>query len=629
MKLFVTVIRKKYMPKPDKIIDVNTNENLEQIEEDIIEAADKAGKKNVIVNIFSSPREKLKRRWNVRYKFNKKHLVMDILIALGVLFLIGLNIFWAYGGFHYFFNRLDLNARFVNEKVVSGGTSEIVIEYNNRNKFEIEEAVLSLTFPKHFKFESVDRDGYDALNNVLVLGDLAPGANGKIVVKGVIYGNIGDKQAIFGAINYFKTDKKGARLWGQFRNNMILEYSIDESPLVIEANLPEKLVRGQVFDMSVKITNKSDNIIYKKLLLTPVIDEHIKFIDFKEKAINNLEPDAIAEFKIKVVINTDKAEKNVGLSLAWIAPEWNLIQAEWQKTQAIVDQKFTFTQKVLNTKAVNPGEWVDFVFNYANAGSFTIENVKLSLQLVGDYWDLANLKKENGQISQNYVFWTENELPHLALIQPGEKGEIKLSVKTKTYVRGSSDFDLKSFAILNNSFEGNVVIITSDPLTTRLNSNLAVQVYPMYYAPTGDQLGRGSLPPKAGEATKYWVFAKLINDISPVQNVVLTLDLPLNVSWSNRSNVPVGDPLVYDANTRTISWKVSKLPVKPTNIGFAFEVGIIPSVAQIGQNPILIQNIKISGKDERTGALIENELGNITTKLIQDTKGKLRDGVVR
>jgi len=617
------------MTKPDKIIDVNTNENLEQIEEDIIEAADKAGKKNVIVNIFSAPREKLKRRWEVRYKFNKKHLVMDILIALGVLFLIGLNIFWAYGGFHYFFNRLDFSAQLTNEKVVSGVTSEIVVQYNNRNKFEVEEAVLSLTFPKYFVLESVDRENYDSLNNILVLGDLAPGANGRISIKGKFYGNLHEKQAVFGAINYFKTDKKGARLWGQFRNNMILEYNIDGSPLMIEASLPEKLVRGQVFDMPVKITNKSDNIIYKKLLLTPVIDEQVKFIDFKEKAINNLEPGAIAEFKIKVVINTDKAEKNVGLSLVWMAPEWNLIQAEWQKTQLVVDQKFTLTQKVLNTKAVNPGEWVDFVLNYENAGTFTIQNAKLSLQLVGDYWDLLNLKKENGQVSQNYIVWTENEIPRLALIQPGEKGEIKLSVKTKAYVSGSSDFDLKSLTVLSDTFEGNEVTIMSDPLTTRLNSNLAVQAYPMYYAATGDQLGRGPLPPKVGESTKYWVLARLINDISPVEKVTLTMELPFNVLWSDKTSVAVGDPLVYDPNTRTISWSVSKLPVKPTNIGLAFEVSIIPTASQVGQNPILIQNIKIQGKDERTGAMIEKELGDITTKLIQDTKGKLRDGVVR
>ena len=58
----------------------------------------------------------------------------------------------------------------------------------------------------------------------------------------------------------FKTDKKDARLWGQFRNNMILEYSINDSLLMIEASLPDKLVRGQVFDMPVKIINRSDNI---------------------------------------------------------------------------------------------------------------------------------------------------------------------------------------------------------------------------------------------------------------------------------------------------------------------------------------------------------------------------------
>ena len=71
-------------------------------------------------------------------------------------------------------------------------------------------------------------------------------------------------------------------------------------------------------------------------------------------------------------------------------------------------------------------------------------------------------------------------------------------------------------------------------------------------------------------------FAKLINDISSVENVVLTMELPINVSWSNRSNVPVGDPLVL-TQFRAVSWKVSKFALKPGNIGFAFEVALLPS----------------------------------------------------
>ena len=94
------------MLNENKKINIESNDDLEKIEEEIIKAAEKSGKKNVIVNIFSYPHEKLKKRWQVRYKFNKKHLVMDAIIAGIVLTMIGLNVFWLYGGFHYFSDNL-------------------------------------------------------------------------------------------------------------------------------------------------------------------------------------------------------------------------------------------------------------------------------------------------------------------------------------------------------------------------------------------------------------------------------------------------------------------------------------------------------------------------------------------
>ncbi len=623
----------KNMHKPDKIIDVKTNDDLEQIEEDIIEAADKAGKRNVIVNIFAAPGQRLKRRWNVRYKFNKKHLVMDLLIALGVLLLVGLNIFWAYGGFHYFFNRLDLSARVSNNQVVSGEVSEIIIEYANRNKFEIQEAVLSLTFPKYFILEGVDRENYDTRNNVLVLGNLSPGANGRVVVRGKIFGNIKEDQAVFASINYFKTDKKGGRLWGQFRKNSILEYRIESSPLVLESiDFMASMVRGQTLTLPVKIKNTSKDQEYKKLQLDFVSDDEVKVIDKATRELINLIPGEERTIIFNYKINSAADIKNIGLRLHWLDPQWDLVQAIWEGQHEVVDQKFYFeNKKVGENVAVNPGDWIDFAFEYKNTGSFTLHNVVLGVELAGDYWEVSSAKSSDvlPQVRGQSLTWTEKEWPRLALIQPGETGEVHLSIKTKSYVSGSSDFNLRMTLWTSNLFESREIIIENEPILIRLNSNLAVQVYPMYYAPTGDQLGRGPLPPKVGETTKYWIFAKLINDISSVENVVLTMELPINVSWSNRSNVPVGDPLVFDPNSRAVSWKVSKLPVKPGNIGFAFEVALLPSANQVGQFPILIQDIKISGRDERTGVMIEKKLGNITSKLIQDTKGKTRDGAVR
>jgi len=58
-------------------------------------------------------------------------------------------------------------------------------------------------------------------------------------------------------------------------------------------------------------------------------------------------------------------------------------------------------------------------------------------------------------------------------------------------------------------------------------------------------------------------------------------------------------------------------------------VAIIPTAGQKGTYPLLLSAVKVSGTDGVTGEVIEKNLGGVTTKLIYDAKGKLRDGVVK
>lgn len=615
--------------KNQEVYNIETQESLEQIEEDILEAANKTGKKNVIVNIFAAPHKKLKRRWKIRYKFNKKHLVMDVLFALGILVLIGLNVFWFWGGFHYFFNKLDLNVELSNSEVVSGSESSFVVKYNNRNKFELEDVVLSFEFPQYFEVSEISRSDYDWEHNILKLGDLAPGANGQFEVKGRVLGALHEEQAIYVAANFYKTNKKGDRLWGTFRRGALFEYEIKSSLLKLEADLPERLVNNQVFDWPIKITNVSQDITYEKLIINPNFNEYFIEFEGENRELLNFKPGEVAEFVVKAKIKTEASKRKIGVVVDWEKAGWVFRQAEWEKEQLIVDPKFMVTHQVQTQGAVDPGDWVDLKVTYLNAGEFSLENVELSLDLMGGYWDIYNVKKDYGQIQKTKVIWTKDDLPRLELLQPGEGGELSLSVKTKTYVAGSSEINLRTQSGTTYKFNEQNVEILDEVKTTKLNSNLAVSVYPMYYAATGDQLGRGPLPPTVGEMTKYWVFVKVINDISAVDNVKISMDLPLNVAWNDRSSVPVGNPLQFDDSTRTISWEISKVPVKPGNIGFAFEVSLVPSANQVGKYPVLVQNIRVEGQDSNTGERIEKDLGLITSQLSYDNKGKIRDGVVR
>ncbi|MEK7512104.1 MAG: hypothetical protein AAB575_03775 [Patescibacteria group bacterium] len=608
----------------NKTFNVESGDSLEKIEEEIIEAADKAGKKNVIVNIFSYPGEKLKRRWNVRYKFNKKHLVMDAIIAGIVLTLVGLNIFWLYGGFHYFSDKLELKISSNEKEFTSGQPVTFDIEYNNKNKYELEEAVLSLVLPANFVLEQVDRVGYDYDHNIIKLGDLASGANGSIEIEGQLLGAVGDEQILAANVNYFKTDKKGNRLWGQFTNSVFKRISLTQSYLDVSMPLPEKAVFGQYLLLNVKLLNNSADLTYDLLKLR-VADHDFSFV--------NVTPGKTEEFQITATVKSEEVY-NPEIILSWEKNGLSFLQKKVEFSVPVVQPKFSVVSSVNNGEAANPGEKVEITLAYGNNGKYTIENAEIHLVFSGDYW---NLKQIDGEVEKIFVndvpeqelVWTFKELPKLALVQPNEGGEIKFKVGTKNYAAKSNDFSLRTRADLKYKLNGQAVTAPGEPVETKLNSNLSVKAYPIYYTASGDQLGRGPLPPKVGQETKYWVFFQLVNDINPVENVAVKIISEGNVVFTGKSNVPVGDPVEINDSARMLTWKISQIPVNPEGIGFAVEVAIVPTLPEKGTYPLLLSSINISGLDSETGKLIDKTLAGPTTKLVYDKKGKTKDGVVK
>jgi hypothetical protein len=365
-------------------------------------------------------------------------------------------------------------------------------------------------------------------------------------------------------------------------------------------------------------------------LIKPSYDAEFVALDEKELTVLNLAPGAEATVNIAAKIKTAGDKKAVSFEVIAVEDNVAYKQINFNKELFVFQPKFNVTSEIVSGSRVNPGDYVDFVLHYDNAGQYSLAEVKLGVELRGDYWNLGNIKKESGRIEgNNKLSWTFEDIPRFALLQPGENGEIKFSVKTREYVSNSTDLDLRSRVEMNFTVDKQAVVILGDYVSTKLNSNLSVSAFPMYYTKAGDQLGRGPIPPRVGEETKYWVFVKMVNDIDPVKDVTVTATLPGNVSWNDRTSVPVGNAILYNNDTRTLTWQISEVPVGPTNIGFAFEVGIIPGASQAGTYPVLLNNIKVSGVDSTSGEKIEKSLGSITTKLVNDPRGKLKDGVVK
>jgi len=94
------------------------------------------------------------------------------------------------------------------------------------------------------------------------------------------------------------------------------------------------------------------------------------------------------------------------------------------------------------------------------------------------------------------------------------------------------------------------------------------------------------------------------------------------VIFTGRQTVSEGAAVIYNSNSQTVTWKIDKLPTTFSStaktIGVAFEVGLTPTIEQVGQTPTLISNITASGTDAWTGAWVTASGSSVTTNLPGD-----------
>jgi len=615
-----------------KILEVG-DEDFQKIRQEL----KREGKKDKIVikslKIVNYPVKKLQQRYNVRYKFNKKHLVMDLVVAGLALFLVGINVFYWLGGFHYFINKVDVNITVQSEMIVSGERQVFEIEYANNNAYAISLSQLSLQLPDHFVMEEISKTEYDRSNNTLYIGELAPGANGRLIVTGTYFGDVINHDLLVATVSYYKTNKKGVRLWGQFRKIEKYTLQATSSLIMTDIEFPEKVVSGQEITVPIKVANNS-KINIDEIKITPELSEAFTVVAGGNNYIDGswywyqLGPgeELIQNVVLKVVTGVDSIELSFQGLIKYDGDY--LVQNNYQERKEVFDPGIVVTH-ALDREVIAAGDRVNFTVYVNNQKDYTIEDVEIKIMLSGSYWSLSSTKPMVSKIEGNQLIFNQDNFAELALIQPREQKQITFSVGTKAFVSGVTEPELSSKLLTAFDVENIRVQIGGDQRQVRVSSNLQVRAFARYYTAGGEQLGRGPLPPEVGQETKYWVFLQLLNDINTMDNVSLSATVPVNVNWTNRSSVPVGNAVDFNASTRRITWSISKVSVDPKNIGVAFELGIVPIVAQQGQAAILLRDIVVSGRDSFTGERISRTIGSVTTNLVADEKVSFEAGIVK
>lgn len=579
--------------------------------------------------------QRYKQHYLPSYKFGTWHLALDIALFCTVLFLVGLN-FYLFSGQGIEGELPVLNIKTSATELRSGDQAVFEISYHNPSHYPLKTAHLSLLLPENFQLENVQpQTNFDAMTNTLELGNIPPGASGKVKVIGQIFGESGSGQALKATLNYWE---EGQWLKQQRQQIAWLNFFIADSVFTFDILAPDAVAPGQEFTLRANYQNQGEKELERAFLVLS-LPAGMELLSSEPKAeqdtwhLLNVPAKSAGIVTAKIKTAAGLGQENVLKIRGFMEKDGlSLVQRVLEKKITAIAPGLKVRQTINEQEniKITPGEELTYKIFYQNQSKEILQNVRITARLEGDYLDWDSLQGD-GKKEGELMVWS---LPQLVA---GEKGEKIVRIKTLSALNlepfsVDHSFNIRSTILLSYYSKDEAVNLEAASLESPVHSFLGVKTFARYYTSEGEQLGRGPLPPRVGETTKYWVFLQLKNTINPAEKVQVSAVLPKNIDWTGKTNVNIGTPLEFDAATRKITWLAGAIPsfigIAPQLVA-SFEVAITPDTSQVGQEVILAEEIKITGKDQKTGALLEAAPENVTTDLIDDAKAKGQGRVVR
>ncbi|TAL20065.1 hypothetical protein EPN90_01840 [Patescibacteria group bacterium] len=625
-------------PKKEKNIPVRGTARTERLEQESEKRSEELERE--VQELYSEPDGSIPDL--SRLERGGGHRVRNVLLTL--TFVFGLLAAAAWAGFFVFkpyekFSPRDLVfAVEVPEKVKSGEEITAKIRYSAPAKVALGKLGVSLKLPKEFALAESSPAPTEGLN--WVLGALAPGDRGEIELKGTVRGAPETLLTIQAFATYVP-----ANFNSEFQNVASAAFVISGSTLSLTATSTERALPGE--PVSATFIYRNDGVqalaaaafratlpaSFVAATSTPPSSEGAGFWQ-----LGKLEPGALGQITLHGTFSSEAK------GLLAFGGELGFKENGVFVPQAATTTPVTVTggDLVLNTivngategTAVNFGERVHATVAYANKSEAMLEDIVLTMNLLGVPVQEGKLVFERstlvdsakGEFATTTLRWSKKEIPKLAKLAPGEEGTFDVSFRlvAAPYLPAVKDYSLDLWVA------GVVGKVNGAPKNRRVQSakfhfpflsDTKLVAQSRYYNDDEIAVGTGPLPPKVGQETTYRIFWTVENSLHELANLSLKAALPENVRFTGKSDISAGT-LGYIEGTRTISWSLNKLPVGAPKVTIDFEVGLTPSAAALGNILPLTGDASFDAEDTVVGGHLIKTAESVDTSLTGDPLGR-------
>lgn len=571
--------------------------------------------------------------------------VFNWLMLAGITFGIGAL---GFAGYYFFLGGGSLPASSGNIdisvsgplQVASGSPTELQIAVVNRNRTGLELADLVITYPSGTR-SPVDLTT-DLPSQRISLGTIEPGGRRQGTVSAVFAGIEGDRAEITIELEY--------RLEGSsaiFVADTHYQIVFASSPLSLSIDGNTETVSGQPTEFKVTIASNAEAAVKDVLLnvslpfgfsITSTDPGSEKRADGilwelddippggkKVVTIRGVQSGTSGDervFRFQVGTRKDEKEKKISTILADYAHHMTV-------SRPFLSLSIGFNKEIVGgTLIATPGETVNVALAWENNLSTEITDATVVARLSGVQIDGATVQSSDGfyRSSDNVVLWDKTTTRGaLSRLPAGARGTLHFSFQMPS---NESLRNIQNPALsLSVHANGKRVSESGVPETlqatavqnVRIASDVQIVAQGLYYSnPFGSS---GPMPPKADTETTYALVFSITNTTNRITDATVKALLPPYVRWTGIYS-PSSENVTFNQSDSTVTWKVGS--IEP-GVGIegslprqtAIAIGFTPSTSQIGQQPILIRNITLTGRDS-TGQAISRSTPEVTTNITGD-----------
>ncbi len=519
----------------------------------------------------------------------------------------------------------------------SGDVLPLAIEIRNRNTTALQISDVIIEYPTGTR--SADDVAVELPRRRLSLGTIQSGQRVATSTRAILFAEEGTEQTVSVTLEY--------RVAG---SNAILvketnfAVRIGSSPLALSMSAPTRLNSGQTIEMVLNITSNArvplQNVMlvaeypfgfsYKSATPGPTYSENMW-------ALGDIEPEGKRTIRIQGVLSGQDGEERVFRFKTGLVSERDDTQLGTAFAQVdhivsvsrpFIDTRVTINGNTGDTVTVSPGSPVRVDISWRNNLPTKITNGVITARLTGDAVNERTVSVMKGFYSSvsDTVMWDERSNSALAVVDAGSADSVSFSFATNAVMQGSTgrvDPNIR----LAVAFTGRAVSEGETPEEIRTDIAKLVQVSSAAVISgravhtVGPLETMGPMPPRVEQKTTYTVIWSISNAVNDIQNAVVRAVLPPYISWENVYSASSED-IRFEPTTGEVIWRAGRIhsgtgystPIRSV----AFQVGLTPSVTQIGMTPVLVRGASLSATDEVTGSTVESQSEPLSTELVTD-----------